>query len=771
MRLLERVGAGLAVAVLAFFSLVGCLDLSSLPRLSLSWPGPATVGAPSTATAQFLLPSANGATAPVAGASISFDLGGSFFGWGKTDATGTVRVTAPVLASVGTGTKPIRATCISCTGATISSEGTLQVVGPDMTPPAVPTISISTTPTSWTAFFASSDNAGGSGLATFVYSVGYQGETPLPAANAAGPTNSLTIGQSVPGYAVPRPGTWFFLVRAVDKAGNSSAYGSQQFTIPPRTPSLTLGDLPDPLRIGDRYAPTARLFDPATPGYAGRPLGGRPLQLAVGNTGSATSTDGAGNATFYGFTPSGSPGVQSGVLEFRGDASGEVGPARVTFTRTVIPAAPPPSPPTGLAARFITAALTELRWNAPPGGGPVTYYIRLNGGYEWSMSNTSWQGLYQPGTYTLQVRARDALGRFSPYATLTFTQPGAPTTLSNWVWQPVPARLGSFVATRADLTWNQPASIYAQPGSGTLAGWPLTFSLGSQTFGGYASVFNTQTVQAGPGTLPTSVAFAGGGYYAPARLNGTLVVLANDTTPPSVPVVSIAPSVNTVNTFSVQASTSDNAGGLGVQRIAYRIDGGAEVPGATYSSPAPSVVWSFPSLTAPSPGVHTFQARAVDAAGNVSAYSAPVTFEWRPGQAHWSTSTSVQAACSGGRPSGSVTVRGVLLDQDSKPLAGRYVTITGGRLPSSSYTAADGSASFAGQTGGLFILSYSGDASFVAGATAIVNAPGQPPCATPTPTPSPTPTPPPPDPTPPPSPSPSTSPSTPSPYTVDIPPS
>lgn len=740
---------------------VGCANLTvvAIPTtLSLSWPGPATIGAPSTAIARFTFQRSDGSSQPLSGQSISFGLGGAFFGAGTTDATGTARVTASVPVSVGTGTKPIQADCVSCNYlaaqfAIRPATGTLLVAAADRTPPFAPTLNVSATPVSWAATFGSTDNPGGSGVASYVYSVGFQGETTVPAA-----VTNLT--GTVPGYAVPRPGTWFFMVRAVDKAGNSSGWASRQFTVPPRTPSLTLGNLPDPLRIGTRYAPTVRLFDPATAEYAGRPMGGREVRLTIGAVQAATRTDGAGNATFYGFSPGGSPGVQSGVLEFAGDVSGEVGPARVAFTRTVLPADRPPSPPTGLAARFITAAMTQLSWAAPAGGSSFTYYVRLNGGYEWATSGTSWQGLYQPGTYTLEVRARDTLGRFSDYARLTFTQPAAPTTLSNWVWSPAPARLGSFVVTRADLTWNLPASVYAQPGSGTLAGWPLTFALGSQTFGGTASAFSAQTVRAGPSTLPTSVTFAGSSYYAPARLSGTLVVLGDDATPPSVPVVTITPSVNTVNTFRVESASSDNAGGGGVQRWTYRIDGGAELTGATVSPSQPNSRWIWTNLAAPAPGVHAFQARAVDAAGNASAFSSPASFEWRRGVARWSTSTTVQSACSGGTPVGTVTVRGVLLDQDGKPLAGRAVTITGGGLTNSAATAADGSVTFSGRTGTSFTLSYAGETNYAAAATQ-VTAPPQPPCATPSPTPQPTP--------PPTAPPPSAPPSYP--YTVDIPPS
>ena len=291
------------------------------------------------------------------------------------------------------------------------------------------------------------------------------------------------------------------------------------------------------------------------------------------------------------------------------------------------------------------------------------------------------------------------------------------------------------MSTRADLTYNLPASVYTQPGSGSLSGAPLTFSLGSQTLAGSAgSTFSTQTVRAGPGTLPTSVEYAGFGNTAPARLAGTLVVLPNDTTPPSVPVVTVTPSLSAVNSFSFGWTAADNAGGTGIARYRYRVDGGAESVSTTAATS-----YGVGGSLAPGPGRHTFEVRAEDAAGNVSGWGG-ASFELRRGQARWSTGVNLKPSCAAGVPTGTVDVTGVLLDQDGKPLANRTVAIRGGGLPGSAQTAANGSAVFAGRTGTAFTLDFAGDASYEGVSTA-VPAPPQPPCAV---------TPPPPQPLPPP---------------------
>src|SRR5207249_3402252 len=103
-----------------------------------------------------------------------------------------------------------------------------------------------------------------------------------------------------------------------------------------------------------------------------------------------------------------------------------------------------------------------------------------------------------PGNHTVQVRAHDYRGATSDYAALVFTEPATSTALTNFVWSPAPARLGSVVSTKADLSWSLPASVFAQPGSGLLTGYPLTFALGSQRFAGTAGALVSQTVQAGP---------------------------------------------------------------------------------------------------------------------------------------------------------------------------------------------------------------------------------------------------------------------------------
>lgn len=290
---------------------------------------------------------------------------------------------------------------------------------------------------------------------------------------------------------------------------------------------------------------------------------------------------------------------------------------------------PPPTPPPLVAPAPVVADPTRsledrfsFRW---AGGGPGA------SGYEYAVdcdpsrlqrigatAVTLSGAAGQRGPHAFCVRAVGAAGARGPWGSTPFTYAKFPTEIVQWTWAPSPVTLGAVSRTQAQLRYRD-ASGRALP----LAGRLVRFTAGPQPVGptttdtgGLAAA--AAAIRSGPGTLSTTSAFSGDADFEPASATGTLVVIV-DTTPPTVPIVSVTPALSAVNAFTASWPASTDAES-GVRRYRYRIDGGAEqITGGT----------SVGGPLAPAQGVHVIEVLAEDNAGNRSAWGARATFEWR----------------------------------------------------------------------------------------------------------------------------------------------
>ncbi|HVT08251.1 MAG TPA: fibronectin type III domain-containing protein, partial [Polyangia bacterium] len=313
-------------------------------------------------------------------------------------------------------------------------------VGPDSQPPTAPTNLLATAPSttqvnlSWTA---STDDVG---------VVGYLVERCQGA-------NCATFGQvgGAPSTSYQDPGltpsaTYTYRVRAIDAAGNRSAYSnvvsvtpSNPDTTPPTAPSSLMAMATSPTQIALSW--TAATDNMAVSSYLiERCQGAGCATFAqVGTSPAAMFADlGLAQGTSYSYRVRAS------------DAAGNLGPysAPATATTTTSSDVQPPSAPTGLTATAMSGTQINLAWTAATDDVAVTAYRveRCQGsgctlftqiGLS-TMATFADTGLAAGVSYSYRVRASDAagnLGGYSNVATATTsmadtTPPSAPSNLA-----------------------------------------------------------------------------------------------------------------------------------------------------------------------------------------------------------------------------------------------------------------------------------------------------------------------------------------------------
>ena len=281
---------------------------------------------------------------------------------------------------------------------------------------------------------------------------------------------------------------------------------------------------PGPVAPGGLSTARARL----TVRWAGefvQPLVGRFVRFLLSGAIWATGvTNASGWATAAG-TVHASPGIKPTRAECMNCSTSSTGSwvpqtafPVATGVLQVIPAGIPAVPIP--RATFLGGGVVELTW--APVAGAVRYYYRLSL-YRYYGTDRLTKARYQlpRGTYTFEVQAVNAVGQASDYGRVAFYMPGIPTTISSWTWSPSPAYVGQWVSTRATLTGSAPAFPGSPVTTTYTLGYPLTFALGGLSSYGSSARF----VPSAAGTLPTTVSFAGSGYYEPTQRSGTLVVL------------------------------------------------------------------------------------------------------------------------------------------------------------------------------------------------------------------------------------------------------
>ena len=274
----------------------------------------------------------------------------------------------------------------------------------------------------------------------------------------------------------------------------------------------------------------------------------------------------------------------------------------------------PPAAPAGLTVAPVRSSVDDFTFSWQPSSGAASYDYSVGGRTLGSTSTTSVRLVdrsVSQGTNSFCVTARSGRGLASPPACVSYGWQRIPTAIGPISWPS--GLLSSTVSVSARL------QEYRSTGLAPLGGHVLRFDY---QFGGATATTDATGVaqvrmvlQGRAGTYSGVVTFASDRDHDVTQASTPFRIYV-DTTPPSVPVVSVAPARSQVNDFTASwpASTDDLTG---VDRYVYRVDGGA---------PSFTTGTSVRGPLAPSLGTHRLEVAAIDKAGNQSAYG-PASFE------------------------------------------------------------------------------------------------------------------------------------------------
>lgn len=182
------------------------------------------------------------------------------------------------------------------------------------------------------------------------------------------------------------------------------------------------------------------------------------------------------------------------------------------------------------------------------------------------------------------------------------------------------------------------------------------------------------------GTYRLLIRFDGDAQYGASTAERQIQVIP-DTTRPSVPTISVSPSVSTTNAFTVTWPASTDTG-TGVGRYEVRVNGTLYRTVTSLGSQVHTTV-----VRAPAVGKHTVEVQAVDRVGNASGFGQPGSFELlrQPATIAIDSLPSSVARCS------NVDFK-IRLTRDGAPFADQAVSFAIGSLRATARTAADGTA-------------------------------------------------------------------------------
>jgi hypothetical protein len=404
-----------------------------------------------------------------------------------------------------------------------------------------------------------------------------------------------------------------FSVRATDAAGNadaSPATGSWTVTAPPPPPVDTIA--PD-TTIGSGPADSTAT---TTASFA---FTGSDDTTAVGSLTFECALDGAVFSSCTSPRSYTSLAVGDHTFSVRAkDAAGNVDASPATDTWTVTAPAPvdTTAPDTTIdsgPSGSTTATSASIAFSGADNvtaAGSLTFQCKLDGGsYRTCTSPKSYTGLAL-GSHTVSVRARDAAGNTdaSP-AIATWTvvaQPPADTT----------APTTTVTSAPADGTTNTTASFSFTGTDNATAADALTFqcSLDNVAYATCASPKSYTDLTVGTHNVRIRARDEAGNVDGSAT-SVTWTIAAPDTTAPETTITS-APEALTLSSDAQFAFTAqDDKTAAADLTFQCRLDGAAW---ATCTSPA-----SYTGLALLG---HTFDVRAIDAAGNVDA--SPATASW-----------------------------------------------------------------------------------------------------------------------------------------------
>jgi chitodextrinase len=318
-------------------------------------------------------------------------------------------------------------------------------------------------------------------------------------------------------------------------------------------------------------------------------------QIATGLTSTSFSDSGLQPSTTYTYTVSAT------------DAVGGTSATPVAVTTQAGADTQPPSTPTGLAVSNLTSTSATLCWNASTDNvGVVAYELISGSAIAGSTSGTCTNLTYlQPSrTYFYMVQARDGAGNVSPSSTVTFTTPSAqdltpPSAPANLVW----TADGGTVT----LTW--------QPSTDDVGVVAYELLYGSFNLGAFADT-TLSLIGFKPGnpyTFTVKARDAAGNTSVASNTITVLLEIGQDTTPPTAPTNLSTTSVTSSSVALRWTAATDD---VGVVVYQLYVNGVLSRTMTTLSA----TVTGLSANTS-----YTFTVTALDAAGNISSASTPLT--------------------------------------------------------------------------------------------------------------------------------------------------
>jgi plastocyanin len=298
------------------------------------------------------------------------------------------------------------------------------------------------------------------------------------------------------------------------------------------------------------------------------------------------------------FSPCSSPqnygGLADGAHSFRvraTDAAGNTDPSPATRSWTIDTTPPDTSIESGPVGE-VTAAVADFQFSANETG--ATFKCSLDGGSFAACTSPASYAALAAGGHTFRVQASDAAGNADPTpAARTWTVVGLDTTPPTTTIDSGPSGFSS-----------SGSAVFAFSASEN--GSTFDCSLDGAPFAACTSPQSYAMLPAGPHTFEVKAADAAGNVETtPARRSWTI-----DTDSPDTMIVS-----GPGGTVASSSATFEFAAGEAGATFECALDAGASAP---CSSPR-----SYSSL---SEGAHTFQVKAIDAAGNVDA--SPAIRSW-----------------------------------------------------------------------------------------------------------------------------------------------
>ena len=457
-------------------------------------------------------------------------------------------------------------------------------VTPDTMSPTVPT-GLSATPTSHSqvdlSWGASSDNVGVSG-----YEV-YRNGAEVASVNATTYSDTGLVAETEYSYQV----------RAVDSSGNVSALSSAASTTTPAKP--------------DTISPTVPTGLSATPtSHSQVDLSWGASSDNVGVSGYEIYRNGAEVASVNATTYSGTGLVAETEYSYQVravDSSGNVSAlsSAVSATTPAKPDTISPTVPTGLSATAISHRQVDLSWGASSDNiGVSGYEIYRNGAEIASVNATTYSdtGLMAETEYSYQVRAVDSSGNASALSrAASAITPAKPDTIS----PTVPTGLSAMAIShrQVDLSWGASSDNVGVSGYEIYRNGAEIASVNATTYSDTGLVAETEY------SYQVRAVDSSGNVSALSSAVSAITPAQPDTISPTVPTgLSATPTSHRQVDLSWGAS-SDNVG-VSVYEV-YR--NGAEVASIN------ATTYSDTGLVAETE--YSYQVRAVDSSGNVSALS------------------------------------------------------------------------------------------------------------------------------------------------------